>query len=74
MVPNSLDCCEDSVTHLTSILEEATVMDVRTIEVNKRDQVLLSCSLQSQSQATKKDNKRVKTQFQTAIHRLKRQV
>ena len=30
MVTNSLDCREDSIMHLTSILEAGTVMDIRT--------------------------------------------
>lgn len=34
--------------HLTNILEEGTIMDVRTVGVNKRDQVLLSWSLVSE--------------------------
>lgn len=51
MVPNSLDCCEDSTMHPTNILEKGTSMDVRAVEVKGRDQVLLSCRVQSPSQA-----------------------
>lgn len=55
-VPNSLDCCEDSIMHLTSVWEAGTTMDVKTTGVNESDKVPLSWNLQTQSQESKTDN------------------
>lgn len=47
--------------HLTNILEEGTIKDVRTAGVNKRDKVLLSWSLQAESKRPRQTIKRIKT-------------
>lgn len=58
--PNSPDYCEDSVMHLTNILEAGTLVGVRTRECHQSQDPPLT-DLQSQSQGAKTDNKHAKT-------------